>query len=142
MKKASGIMYLIGRIFSIIGIVGGLVALSFGIYFVANSSEVLQMINDLNITTNIDTIAEVQGCGVGMIIGGIFAVAYEAVVVYLISKAKQAVEQDKQANKLHIALIVLGALNNFNIFVLLGGVFGLCSTSNQPPEEKNVIENK
>ena len=115
MGKASKIMYTIGRIFNIVGIVISAIVLLLGMIFtiiggVENAAD--------------DNTAALLASGLSMLVSGIICLAIEIVVFVLASKASKALENNTTENKPHIIMIVVGAVGS-DIFYLLGGIFGL-----------------
>ena len=132
MKKASSIMYLLGRIFEILEVIFSAFAGFIGIVAIANKEEVFQKIVEAG-NTEITSVEQVQQVGVGLLVSGLVAIVLGAVVLTLLARAKNYVEDGKEAKKLHIAMIVLGIFTN--IFITLGGAFALGVATEKPADE-------
>lgn len=122
MKKASSIMYLLGRIFEIFEIVASAFMVFVGIVAATRSEEVYQNIIEAG-TTDITGPAQVKQVGISLLVGAVVAIVVGVVVLTLLAYAKRAVEEGKPAKKLHVAMIVFGVCTN--LFILLGGAFAL-----------------
>ena len=137
MKKASGVMYLLGKIFEIIEIIFSAFAAFIGAVAIARKEEVFQKIVESG-NTDITSVEQVQQVGITLLVCGIVAIIFGVVVLTLLAHARRAVEEAKPANKLHISMIVLGVFTN--LFVLLGGAFALgageVAQAQQPEQPK------
>ena len=138
MKKASSVMYLLGRIFEILEIIFSAFGAFIGFVAAQNSELVYQKIVESGANTDITSAAQVKEVGIGMIISCAIAIVLGVVVLTLLARAKFAVEESKPAKKLHISLIVLGVFTN--LFILLGGAFALgageVAQAQQPEQPK------
>ena len=123
MKKASSIMYLLGRIFEIVEVVVSAFMVFVGIVAATRSEEIYQKILESGATTDISGPAQVKEVGIGIVVCAVVAIVFGVVVLTLLAYAKHAVEEAKEARKLHIAMIVFGVCTN--LFILLGGAFAL-----------------
>jgi len=136
MKKTSSIMYLLGRIFEILEIVVSVFGIFIGFVAATRSEEIYQKIVESGASTDITGPAQVKEVGLGMLVTCILAIVIGIVVLTLLARAKNAVEEGKPARKLHIAMIVFGLCTN--LFILLGGAFALGASEAvqaNPPEE-------
>ncbi|MBO4554973.1 MAG: hypothetical protein J5713_04250 [Clostridia bacterium] len=118
MKSASKAMYTIGRVFNIIALIGMIIVLAVGIFF---------MVTGKTVTGTDENGAEVEldGRAVGVImtaVGAVFSVIY-LVLILLAGHARKALNNDKTENAPHILMIIIGIFGD--IFYLLGGIFGL-----------------
>ena len=131
MKKASKIMYLLGKIFTIIGLVGDALGIAFGGISIAHNEEIFQKLVESGTQGDIQNAAQVKELGLTIIVACIFSIILAVVILALIENARKAVYENRPAKKLHIWLIVLGALNS--LFILLGGAFALAALSEEQP---------
>ena len=131
MKKASGVMYLLGKIFEIIEIIFSAFVALIGAVAIARKEEVFQKIVESG-NTDITSVEQVQQVGITLLVSGIVAIILGVVVLTLLAHARRAVEEAKPANKLHISMIVLGVFTN--LFILLGGAFALGVATEKPEQ--------
>ena len=130
MKKASSVLYLIGNIINVIGIV---VCVIFGLILVCGRNAITEVPEAY---ANQYTLEECKNLcstyGVTMLI---MAVVY--LVVYIFAhRARVAVNNDTRELKPHIIMIVLAFLGQ-DIFYLIGGILGLVAeTSENITEEE------
>jgi len=115
-------MYLLGRIFEIVEVVGSAFMLFVGIVAASRSEEIYQKIVEAG-STDITGPEQVKQIGIGIVVCAVVAIVLGVVVLTLLAYAKRAVEEAKEARKLHIAMIVFGLCTN--LFILLGGAFAL-----------------
>ena len=114
MGNASKLMYKIGRIFNLIGII---------LFAILTAVAVILLI-----------VAAASGEGVGGAVGYliwmiIYLVIY--IVVYkLAGNALNSIGDGKDNKKPHIIMIVVGAISQ-DVFYLLGGIFGLIAESQE-----------
>lgn len=125
MKKAAGIMYILGIIgnFLVIGMVLLCLILS-----LAGSEAVVQVVKEA-IAENAAGSTEAQIAEITNIITASFNVfLIIALILYIVTVilalvAKKAINDGKKGYAPHIILIVIGAFGN--AFYVLGGIFGL-----------------
>ena len=124
MKNATKIMHTIGKIFTIIEIVGAVILAVLGIVCVANSTDVYaQLIADGY--SHFQSPEQVKAAGIMMIVVGAIIAAVEIVVLCLATRAQKAIAKNEKTTTPHIVMIVVGVFSN--VFYLLGGVFGVLS---------------
>ena len=134
MKKASGIMYTIGKVINIIEIVCNAILVLFGALIIANKEDLFaELIKDP--ANNITSVSQVNSIGLTLLIAGIVACVISIVILILAIKAKKAISQNKKGITPHIVMIVVGVFGD--IFYLLGGIFGLVATTQQEQHNNN-----
>ncbi len=114
MKKASQVMYIIGRIFNLVEII------SFVIMIV---SGVILLVGSASITDEAGQAAAIA-TGSSLVAVGVIFFIIALVVGIILFKAYKAVSNETHEKKPHIVMIVLGAISE-NVFLVLGGIFGL-----------------
>ena len=119
MKKATEIMYLLGKIFNFI-------ALGLGVLFVILG--ILSIVGSNQLATEEAQLAALAS-GITLLAMGIYFVIIEIVVLILVSKAIKNIKSGSKAKAPHIVMIVLGALGD--TFFLLGGIFGLITLAQE-----------
>ena len=124
MKKASRIMYTLGVVFNIIGLILVIVLPILGGIGYANPEEVVKQ------SSQGMTVEDVKAASLTLIIIGVIYIVVYLVVLFLALHAKKAVKNDKRENAPHIIMIVIGAIS-VDVFYLLGGIFGLVSENQQ-----------
>ena len=122
MKQASSIMYTIGKVFNIIGIVVCGLLLILPIVMMAMPEEIYnqQRASDFNRLT----VDQIKVLGVGVLIGLIIALIVEIVILVLAIYAKKKLNNNTKETAPHIIMIIIGALGG-SIFYLIGGILGL-----------------
>lgn len=123
MKKASKVMYIIGKIFAILDLVGGICGVFAGAAVTARPELAYKLLQQYNLTEGIAGPEDLKQKAIVVVFSCLFAIVIAVVVLSLINKAIECVETGKKNNKLHIAMIVLGVFSD--LFVLLGGAFAL-----------------
>ncbi len=131
MKSASKVMYLLGRIFNIISLVICFVGLVLSILAVIFSKDIYESMKG-HYPTNW-TEASVRSTAVGSIVMSAFLFLICLVVLIIALKALKSLENDDTNSTPHVVLIVIGVF--FQIFYLLGGVFGLIDAENRIRDE-------
>ena len=122
MKSAAKILYTIGKVINIIGIVACAILVAAGIAVSALGAQAIE-------TNGVELTAEqIAVLGVGLIVAGVISLIIEIVVLVFASKAIKAVGDGAKSNAPHIIMIVIGVIGS-DIFYLLGGIFGLVSES-------------
>ena len=120
MKLAAKIMYIIGRISTIIYLVFAICMLVIGIISAAGGA--------LGAVADAEQEAEAYlaaiGGGVGLITAGVIFFVISLVVLILSKKGINALNNNTTENAPHIVMIVIGAIGQ-NIFYILGGIFAL-----------------
>ena len=124
MKKASRIMYTLGVVFNIIGLILVITLPILGGIGYANPEEVVKQ------SSQEMTVEDVKAASLTLIIIGVIYIVVYLVVLILALHAKKAVKNDKRENAPHIIMIVIGAIS-VDVFYLLGGIFGLVSENQQ-----------
>ena len=118
MKKASQILYTIGKVFNVIELIGFILALTAGILAVAFPElELSRMLAD---TVGMDML---RGAGVGMIATGAIGAIVSAIVLYFASRATASLSNDRTDTTPHVIMIVIGLFGV--VFYLIGGIVAL-----------------
>ena len=134
MKEASGIMYTIGKVFSVIEIVLSSMLLLAGILCRVFAEEIYREQSGRSFT-----LADVKAVSVGLIIAASISLVIVFVVLMLANNAKAKLKNNKKDLAPHIIMIVIGVFGD--IFYLLGGVFGIVAeTSVNQNQDFNNIE--
>ena len=141
MKEASRILYIIGRVFNIISLVCQALGIVGGFYAAGNSTWLYNELVAAGVE-NVPPVQEIYQASVSVVFGCVIGLGIAIAIHILVSKAIKAVEENKPNKKLHIAMIVLGAMDN--LFCLLGGVFALSAIKNisqtqEPEQQKPVV---
>ena len=137
MKKASQIMYTIGKVFNIIGIVLSSIFVLIGIIITA-SGELVGGVLDL---AEVEGVAEeaipmmVVIVGVFYLIFGLIMLGLNIAAIVVTGKARASIEGGSMDTKPHVLTIVFGALTN--TFYLLAGIFGLVARNKELKEQGN-----
>ena len=123
MKQASSIMYTIGKVFNIIGIVLTALTLVLPILMMAMPEEIYkqQKASELNKLT----VEQIKALGVACLIGIIIAIIVLIVVLCLANYASKKVKDNEKNTTPHIIMIIIGVFSSF--FYLIGGILGLCA---------------
>ena len=119
MEKRADLMYKIGKVFAIIGIVFISIAILGGIVAARNPAKIYSMMPDVYTSET-----QVYETSIDTIIKSLFYLAEYIALLVLLGKARQDIEEDKNNIGWHIALLVIGAFS-FDIFCLLGGIFAI-----------------
>ena len=126
MRKAAGIMYLIGKIFSGIKIFVEVAALVLGPIILTNKERAFEILTNIGVE-GISSIEDVQKMALTMIVGAVIALVVEIVVLCFAVKADKMFDNKELKIWPHIVMIVFGSVCN-GIFYLLGGIFALVET--------------
>lgn len=112
MKTAAKVMYILGTIFAVIGLIAGICMLGSGLisYFMASGD------------------AEVQTAGMTLVIAGGIVTFIYLLVTILGTWGRKAIGNRKTNLAPHILSIVLGVCSG-DCFFLLGGIFGIVAES-------------
>ena len=141
MEKSAKIMYIIGKVFTIISLVMMVFGIILGIIMMNNA----QMIYDQLPAGTVESVEYIKFLGQYTLILSIVLIIVYIALIVLISKAKKALDEGSTKQGLHIAMIVIGALS-FDIFYLLGGIFALVAIGSKnsipQPASEEVIEVK
>ena len=116
MRKASSIMYKIGRIINIVLLVLSIVLIVLGI--------VTMVSGNTEIAEDPDFAAFAAFGTASMLVFGIVLLIPNIIVLFFAKRAIMALESGSHAKFPHIIMIVLGAISQ-DYFFLLGGIFGL-----------------
>lgn len=128
MKSATKTMYVIGKIFTIIELVCAALCAILGVVAIAASTEVYnQAIADGY--SKFESPAHVKAAGITMLVVMLITIAVQIVVLVLAKRARKSLEKDEKNTTPHIVMIVVGVFSN--VFYLLGGVFGVLTTSDK-----------
>ncbi len=117
MKDASKILYKIGNIFNIIGIVFAVLAAI--IFFAGYGIVDAKMAQEMG-----KTIKEAQAIYLTLGIVMIICVVVWCIVYFFAKKAIKALNDNSNSTSPHVIMIVIGIIGS-SIFYLLGGVFGV-----------------
>ena len=128
MQSASRTMYIIGRVFCIIGILLAITLIVLGSICKANTNEIAEYFAKQGYT-KYDSVKEVSVLGTFALVGGIVLLVFELAEFILATKASSAVAKGTKEQWPHILLIVIGVLGN--LFFALGGIFGLIQSENK-----------
>ena len=121
MENASKVMYIIGKVFNILGIIAFAFMLFAGIMVVSNPAEFVGP----NLVASVE---EAITLGTGVIIASAIGLVISIVALVLANRATKQLNSGKANNTPHIIMIVIGVLGT-DLFYLLGGIFGLVATS-------------
>ena len=141
MKNASRILYKVGKVFSIIGIVFAALAICACVCGLFMKDASYQWFVDEGIT-EITSIEEMVGLFVGIIFACAIAIAIEVVRLMFVGKAIAAL--DTTEKKPHIVLLVLSVVADTSIFYLLASIFGLIiaiQNEKQPQQVQTTDDN-
>jgi len=127
MKDASRILYTIGKIFNIIGLVVSLLCLILPIMILANS----QLFFDQQKASagNRMTLAQIQVLGVILLVVLIIGIVFETVALLLAIHASKKLNNNTKEVAPHVIMIIVGIL--CSIFYLIGGILGLVAEEEQ-----------
>ena len=127
MKDASRILYTIGKIFNIIGLVVSLLCLILPIMILANS----QLFFDQQKASagNRMTLAQIQVLGVILLVVLIIGIVFEIVALLLAIHASKKLNNNTKEVAPHVIMIIVGIL--CSIFYLIGGILGLVAEEEQ-----------
>ena len=127
MKEASSIMYTIGRIFNIIGIVLTSLLLILPIIMMAMPEELYNQ--QKAVDTNKLSVEQIKALGVGLLIGLIISIIVLIVVLCLANYASKKLKNNEKDTAPHVIMIIIGVFGS--LFYLIGGILGLCAEENQ-----------
>lgn len=142
MKQAAKVMYTIGKIFNIIGIVCLVIAIGLMIFGIVCSDQVFQIMQEHNVK-GFDTPEEVKTSCIEGLVGSIFGLLIAIAILVLAVKARKSIDSENKTLTPHVIMIVIGAFGD--IFYLLGGVFGLIAKNNDEQQaffEERLKESK
>ncbi len=125
MKEASKIMYVIGKVFNIIGIFLYGILIALGIIVRQFAKEIYERITPGATYTE----ADVKIVGTVFMIIGIVAIVITIIVLILAAYARRKLNNNQRDLAPHIIMIVIGVFGS--LFYLLGGVFGLVAESDE-----------
>ena len=129
MKKASQILYTVGKVFNASELIGFAIMLIVGILAAAfPGAEMIPMLTQ-RINAAVDATGIVRGTGVGMIVGGAIGVIVSAVVLYLASRATKSLENNVTENTPHVVMIVVGFFGV--VFYMIGGIIGIIAENSE-----------
>ena len=124
MKKASQILYTIGKVFNVIEIIGfalmivaGIVALVF-----PEADMIEQAASWLNM-------GAVTATGIGMIVAGAIGLIVSAIVLYFANRATKSLYNGVNDTVPHVIMIVVGFFGV--IFYMIGGIVALVAENTQ-----------
>ena len=127
MKQASQVLYTIGRIFNIIGIVVTTLCLILPIMMMSIPEELAKQ--QKAIEGNQLSAEQIRVLGVGVLVGLIIAIIVLVVVLCLANYASKKLKNDTKDTAPHIIMIVIGIFGS--LLYLIGGVLGLAAESEQ-----------
>ena len=138
MKKASQIMYTIGKVFNIIGIVLSAIYVLIGIFYLAAGGLVEGVFAIADVEPGgAEEIAPMMIAFVGLffIFFGLVMLGLNIAAIVVVNKAHASIEDGSMETKPHVLTIVFGALTN--TFYLLAGIFGLVARNKELKEQEN-----
>ena len=109
MRKAAGIMYLIGKIFSGIKIFVEVAALVLGPIILTNKERAFEILTNIGVE-GISSIEDVQKMALTMIVGAVIALVVEIVVLCFAVKADKMFDNKELKIWPHIVMIVFGSV--------------------------------
>ena len=127
MKQASQVLYTIGKVFNIIGIVVTSLLLILPIIMIAMPQELYNQ--QVALDTNKLSVEQIKALGVGLLIGLIIAIVVLVVVLCLANYASKKLKNDTKDTAPHIIMIVIGVFGS--LLYLIGGILGLAAESEE-----------
>ncbi len=127
MKQASQVLYTIGRIFNIIGIVVTTLCLILPIMMMSIPEELAKQ--QKAIDGNQLSAEQIRVLGIGVLVGLIIAIIVLVVVLCLAIYASKKLKNETKDTAPHIIMIVIGIFGS--LLYLIGGVLGLAAESEQ-----------
>ena len=121
MKEASKIMYTIGKIFNIIGLVITSLTLVLPIILIAMPDEIYKQQKTIDGTKL--SVEQIQALGVGTLVAVIIGIVLLIVALCLASYAKRKLNNNTREIAPHVIMIIVGVFAS--IFYLIGGILGL-----------------
>ncbi len=127
MKQASQVLYTIGKVFNIIGIVATALLIILPIIMIAMPHELY--IQQTAIDTNKLSEEQIKVFGVGLLIGLIVLLIVLIIVLVLAIYASKKLKNDTKDTTPHIIMIVVGVFGS--LLYLIGGILGLAAESEE-----------
>ena len=128
MKEASKIMYVIGKVFNIIGIFLYGILIAFGIIVRQFAKEIYERRTPGATYTE----ADVRIVGTTLMVIGIVAIIITLIILILASVAKSKLDNNRKDIAPHVLMIVIGVFGD--LFYLLGGIFGIVAETSEKTE--------
>ena len=122
MKKASQILYTIGKVFNVIEIVGLALMTLLGILVMAFPEQAF-------VSNMVENVNFMRGSGMGMLWSGIIGLIISSVVLYFANRATKSLENNVTENSPHIIMIIVGFFGV--IFYLVGGILGIIAENSE-----------
>ena len=133
MKNASKVLYTVGKVFNIIGIVATALAVVFSLFMIFDNVNLYNTLVEDGLTDVPNALA-LKHVGIVVLFALIISLAYEITALVLVTKAQKMVKANEHSNTPHIIMIVLGALGS--LCYLIGGIFGLISLTTSAPQQQ------
>ena len=133
MKKATKVMYTVGNIINILGIIFISLAILCAICGIAFSQEIFEQMTEKDLT-HFNTAADIRISSISMLIGCVIGLIVAIVMLVLATKARKAIQNDDKNDTPHIVMIVIGVFGN--VFYLLCGIFGLIAQNQDKKQAK------
>ncbi|MBQ7579125.1 MAG: hypothetical protein IJT25_01150 [Clostridia bacterium] len=127
MKNATKVMYTIGRVFNVIGIVCSALLLVFSILVMIDSQNVFNQLIADGVTRFSDAKA-IYNVGIAMLVWACIYLIVEIVIYTLAKKAQKSIAQNSANTTPHIVMLIIGIFGD--IFYLIGGIFGVIAAGN------------
>ena len=122
MKKASQVLYTVGKVFNVIEIVGLAIITALGILVMAfpEWAFVSNMLSSMNF---------MRGSGMGLILSGAIGLIISSIVLYFANRATKSLENNVTENSPHVIMIIIGVFGV--IFYLIGGILGVVAENTE-----------
>ena len=134
MKKASNILFTIGKVIHIIGMVSLLFVALIGIYGIVNPSIAYdELIKDPDIGEI--ALDDVRIVGVVILIAGLIGLAFSAVSLFLTVRSKKKIDDGARNDSPYVVLLIFSFLSD-NIFMLVSGILELAVRDTEKKEKK------
>lgn len=133
MRNATNVMYKIGKVFNIIGVVLSAILIIAGIVVIAGVDIVVSE------SASEQDAALLVAAGAIYLVIGIIELVVQIISLVLVGKAKAELDGGNGSKKMQIVMIVFGAIGC--IFYLLGGIFGIVTISSEYNNGGNIEGN-
>ena len=118
MKVATRVMYTIGKIFSIIELIGFVLLTVLGILYIVLAPTLAEQLEQYA------DAATVMAAGISMIVYGLIFTVIVILTIALVNNAHRKIKAGDRRKFPHILVMVMGFVSG-DIFYFLGGLFGL-----------------
>ena len=131
MKSASRVMFIIGKIFNIIGIIVSALFVVLGVLYIVFAQQIAEnpIVSDF-----LHDPVLVRNIGINICIFAGLALVVSIIVLIFARKASNNLEADDTNSGPYIAMVVIGVFGY--PFYLLGGLFGIIDAALQENQQK------